>query len=250
MNKLTLEELCNYVNQNIDSFHNNKLSILKSLNLTKLLKTKNPYLFRAKNITLAQDLIKEILNAKLSSSEEELFGRFLEDLAIFIAQKTKDGHKSSSQGIDLEFDRKNIHYLVTIKSGSNWGNSSQWKAMVQDFNNAQKVLMQSNHLANVKNILGICYGKSKPSIVRNSILKLTGQNFWYFISGDSNLYIDIIEPLGYKAKEHNSEFLSQRDIIINSLTDKFLADFCNQGIINWEKIVEFNSGTKELINLE
>ncbi|MCB1935052.1 MAG: hypothetical protein KDF59_03835 [Nitrosomonas sp.] len=31
--------------------------------------------------------------------------------------------------------------------------------------------------------------------------KYCGQQFWEFISGTSNLYTDIIEPLGHEAKE-------------------------------------------------
>ena len=30
-----------------------------------------------------------------------------------------------SPGIDLEFDKDGVRYIVTIKSGPNWGNSSQ-----------------------------------------------------------------------------------------------------------------------------
>ncbi|MFH2004662.1 MAG: PmeII family type II restriction endonuclease [Bacteroidota bacterium] len=36
----------------------------------------------------AEKLIEEILNAYLSSSEEELFGVFLEGLAIYVAENT------------------------------------------------------------------------------------------------------------------------------------------------------------------
>lgn len=55
------------------------------------------------------------------------------------------------------------------------------------------------------------------------------------------MYIDIIEPLGYKAKEKNEEFLLAYARVINKFTLKFAQDFCDDGIINWQKIVEFNS---------
>ncbi len=29
-------------------------------------------------------------------------------------------------------------------------------------------------------------------------LHIGGQSFWHLISGDTNLYIDMVEPLGYK----------------------------------------------------
>jgi hypothetical protein len=206
---------------------------------------KNPYLFKAKNITVAGDLVTDILDAFLSSSEEKLFGDFLEELAIFISHRTCGGKKSSTTGIDLEFENQGTIYLVSVKSGPNWGNSSQQKKQEADFQNAVRVLKQSRHTVNVLPVLGICYGKVKTSHLRG-YLKVVGQNFWYLISDDENLYTDIIEPLGHRAKQHNTKFLKQKSKIINLFTLQFLADFCDQGFINWKKLVEFNSGNLDL----
>jgi hypothetical protein len=119
MNPLNIEEVCTYVNENIDKFHNHRVLITSKITLKQLI-SKNPYLFRAKNITKASELIEGTLNAFLSSSEEKLFGDFLEDLAIFVASKTTGGHKSACEGMDLEFQNKGIYHVVSIKSGPNW----------------------------------------------------------------------------------------------------------------------------------
>ncbi len=102
MEQLDIASVNDFVNTNISGFHKNKLSTLESINLKALLRKKNPYLFRAKNITVAGDLVRGILDAFLSSSEEKIFGDFLENLAIFIASKTTGGKKSPATGIDLE----------------------------------------------------------------------------------------------------------------------------------------------------
>ena len=209
------------------------------------LQKKNPYLFRAKNITVANDLVNDVLDAFLASSEEKLFGDFLEELAIFVSSKTCKGRKSAATGIDLEFENDKTLYLVSIKSGPNWGNSSQQKKQESDFQNALKVFKQSNHKTNVQPVLGICYGKVKTSHIRG-YLKVVGQNFWYLISEDENLYTDIIEPLGYRAKQHNAKFLKEKSRIINLFTQEFMKTFCTNGIIDWKKIVEFNSGNLDL----
>jgi hypothetical protein len=73
----------------------------------------------AKNKTTASDLIAGLLDAFLSSSEEEIFGEFLEGLALFIAQNIYNGHKSTAPGIDVEFIKEGIHYFVSIKSSHN-----------------------------------------------------------------------------------------------------------------------------------
>jgi len=245
MGQLEISELNNFVNKNISMFHNSKLEKLKRIKLKELLKKKNPYLFKAKNINVAGDLVKGILDASLSSSEEALFGKFLEELAVFTSSITYGGLKSAATGIDLEFQNEGTHYLVSIKSGPNWGNSSQQRRQEADFQTAAKVLKQSKRTRNVEPVLGICYGKVRTSYVRG-YLKVVGQNLWYLISGSEDLYTDIIEPLGYKAKQHTTKFKREKAKIINLFTQEFLADFCDDGLINWKKLVEFNSCNLDL----
>lgn len=245
MQELNLDEIREYVNNNIIEFHQSKIKTIENINLKSILKKKNPYLFKAKNITLASDLVLNILDAFLSSSEEKIFGDFLENLAIFISRKAYNGRKSAATGIDLEFNYKDVHYLVSVKSGPNWGNSSQQNKQEQDFKTAVRVLKQSNHTLNVQPVLGICYGKTKTSFLRG-YMKVVGQNFWYLVSGNKELYTDIIEPLGYKAKEHNDKFIEGKSKIVNLFTQQFLKEFCDNGSINWEKLVKFNSGNLDL----
>ena len=130
MQKLNIKDVTRYVEQNIGAFHLKRLDKLKKLDFKEILKRKNPYLFKAKNILTAQDLVKNLLDAYLQSQEETLFGDFLEGLAIFVCQKVFSGVKSRAlEGIDLEFLKNEKYYIVEIKSGPNWGNSSQIKKM-------------------------------------------------------------------------------------------------------------------------
>ena len=101
MSSINLNEIRGYVATSIQTFHENRLKSLEETDFHTLLKKKNPYLFRAKNLVTAQELITSFLDAKISSSEEEIFGEFLEGLAIFVAQKTKNASKSSAHGIDF-----------------------------------------------------------------------------------------------------------------------------------------------------
>ncbi len=110
------------------------------VDLLKILKQKNPYLFRAKNVLTAQDLIKGFLDAFLQSQEETLFGDFIEDLAIFVCNKVYGAKKSELTGIDLEFEKDGVIYVVEIKAGWNWGNSSQIRQLNINFENAKKFM--------------------------------------------------------------------------------------------------------------
>lgn len=109
-------------------------------------------------------------------------------------------------------------------------------------------MRQSRRGLNVQPVLGICYGKTRTSYIRG-YLKVVGQNFWYLISENKDLYTEIIEPLGYQAKEHNETFLAGKGRVLNLLTKEFLNEFCDEsGAIDWIKLVEFNSGNYDLDN--
>ncbi|MBI5714461.1 MAG: cytosolic protein [Chloroflexi bacterium] len=237
---LDLKHVANYVGENIDEFHTARLESLKKLKLQQILKNKNPYLFKAKNVIDAHDLVKMLLDAHLSSQEETMFGKFLEELAIYICGQVYKGRKSSAEGIDLEFDKGGTTYIVSIKSGPNWGNSSQVAKMKDHFRKARRILRTSNSKKNVVAVNGCCYGRdNQPE--KEEYSKLCGQRFWEFISGEDELYMKIIEPLGHKAKEKNEEFNDSYTQLINNFTVEFSKDFCDDGVINWERLVKFNS---------
>ncbi|MDH7914644.1 type II restriction endonuclease EcoO109I-like protein [Balneicella halophila] len=245
MNQLNLTDVTQYVEENIGTFHQKRIERLNKLKLKTVLKKKNPYLFKAKHLLTANEIVQGIADAYISSGEETIFGDWLEGLAIFINQKVYGGWKSGIPNIDLEFDKDNARYIVNIKSGPNWGNSSQISKMKSDFKTAQRTLRTSNSNLMVVSINGCCYGiDNRPD--KGDYFKYCGQEFWEFVSGNSDLYTEIIEPLGHKSKERNDEFMESYSNMINKFTRDFIKDFCkSNGEIDWIKLVEFNSGKKK-----
>lgn len=245
MNPLNLQLVTKYVEQNIGDFHQRRLKKLEDINLKEVLRSKNPYLFKAKNVNRADEIVGPILDAYISSSEETIFGNWLERLAIFINQSVYGGQKAVVPGIDLDFNNGTNRYLVTIKSGPDWGNDSQVAKMVDNFNTARKRLQTSGAGAQAICVNGCCYGRSRPKTefkAKGSYHKMCGQRFWELISGDSNLYVELIVPLGHDAKKRNDNFKKSYDAIVNKFTKEFLNDFSDpSGNIDWEKLVVFNS---------
>lgn len=241
MKKLKMQDVTQYVESNIGTFHEKRIQSLDGLKLVDVLKRKNPYLFKAKYVLTADQIVRGIVDAHISSNEETIFGDWLEGLAIFINGKVFDGRKSGIPNIDLEFDNDGTRYIVTIKSGPNWGNSSQIKKMKTDFSTAKKTLRTSNSKMHIIAVNGCCYGRdNKPD--KGDYFKFCGQRFWEFISGETNLYTELIEPLGHKAKERNDDFMKSYSQMINKFTKEFTTDFCdNNGAINWNKLVKLNS---------
>lgn len=241
MKKLNLKNVSQYVEENIGTFHQKRITGLNDLKLRKVLGKKNPYLFKAKYILTAQDIIKSLTDAFISSQEETIFGDWLEGLAIFINEKVYNGRKSGIPGIDLEFDTDGVRNIITIKSGPNWGNSSQIAKMIADFKTAKKTLRTSNSKLTITAVNGCCYGRdNNPD--KGDYYKYCGQRFWEFISGDPNLYIKIIEPLGHQAKDRNDDFILSYSQMINKFTKEFADNFCmSNGSIDWDMLVRFNS---------
>lgn len=236
-----------YVSTNIGGFHSSRLDSLSRLSLKKILRRKNPYLFKAKNTLTSEEFVKYILDAHLSSQEETMFGDFLEGLAIHLCSEVYRGVKSSAEGIDLEFTKKNVRYIVAIKSGPHWGNSQAIKKMRANFKQARQILNTSrkkDQQLNITAVNGCCYGKEN-SPNKGDYYKYCGQEFWEFVSGDKDLYLEIIEPLGYKAKEKNEEFQEAYAQLTNRFTQEFSADFCTDFKIDWNKLVKFNSEMKQ-----
>jgi len=238
------EELENYLDIEFKKYYNQQILLLQNLSLFELLKDTNFYLLSIKNIYNIELFIKNKVDAFLQSQEETMFGDFLEGVAIFICSKIFGGVKSKLVGIDLEFERDKIMYVVEIKSGPNWANSSQIKKMRDNFATAKQILESKNITKKVVAVNGCCYGRENQ-FTKPDYLKLCGQRFWEFISADENLYIQIIEPLGHKAKLKNEEFIDAYSQIINKFTLSFSLEFCVNGKIDWEKLVQFNSSTKQ-----
>ena len=134
-----------YVRQNISQFHEARINKLKTLKLEDLLKKKNPYMYKAKNINAADTLVRSLASAFMSSAEETMFGDWLEGLAIFVASEVYGGRKSAADGIDLEMDKDGYHYVISIKSGPRWSNSTSLRKQMEHFRKAIKVYHTSGN---------------------------------------------------------------------------------------------------------
>jgi len=232
------QKKCSFVQENHKFLNNMKFS--------NLFEGKNLYLFPIRNAhETAGSIIKKLIDEYIYFNEDAMFGDWLEGLAIFINQKVYGGWKSGITGIDLEFDKDNIRYIVSIKSSPNWGNSRQVPKMQSDFSSAKKTLRTSNSKLNIVAVNGCCYGRdNKPD--KGDYFKYCGQEFWAFISGNENLYLDIIEPLGHKATERNKEYQILYSKMVHKFTLQFLDEFCNEnGEVDWQKLVKFNSGRRK-----
>lgn len=246
MNRELIKNVTEYVENHIGEFHASRITKLQSINLKNLLTRKNPYMYRAKNIITAGSMVESLAAAYMSSAEESIFGNWLEGLAMFVSEKVYGGYKSSAMGIDLEFDKEGVHYFVSVKSGPSWSNSQSMGKLKRDFIQAVKIFNTSRKTVPTMCIEGCCYGNDNKVYSDSTHEKYCGEKFWTLISGERTLFVDIVEPLGYKAKEKNDEYLLEYGRMINKFTKEFIAEYCDKdNNIDWDKIVRLNAAIKQ-----
>lgn len=252
MDKLNYEELLKFISEGvITPFFDIRLQKLNELTFSGIMRRKNPYLFKAKNIQTAEELVRYILDAFLSSQEETIFGGLMEELAIFVNKKVYSGFKAEQgkfRSVDLIFQRDEKTYIVGIKSGPNWGNSDQINRMKGNFKKARKILKSEGNTTKIITVNGCIYGKdNNPHKVdvrdrEKSYYKFCGQEFWQLITGNSEFYQQIILPIDKEAKKRDENFRNTYSAKINELTKDFSENYLTgNGYINWEKLVDFVS---------
>ncbi len=121
------------------------------------------------------------------------------------------------------------------------------KKQKEQFVKAVKVFNTSRKAVATMCVEGCCYGNDNKTYNDSTHEKYCGEKFWALISGEPTLFIDIIEPLGYKAKEKNEEYFKAYGRMINKFTQEFIKDYCSDnGDIDWNKIVRLNAAIKSL----
>jgi hypothetical protein len=128
--------------QALETFYANLIAKIDELNIQKIMKRKNPYLYRAKAMQNAAEIVESVLTAFVSSSEETIFGNcFFEPIAI----AASNGNKALAEGIDIMIQDKgeNTMYAIAVKSGPSVFNADSKKRQEQNFMAASKLAQQA-----------------------------------------------------------------------------------------------------------
>lgn len=252
MGKLNQGKLQQFISEKVMApFYKIRLEKLGNLTFNLLMKRKNPYLFKAKNIQTAEEVVRYVLDAFLSSQEETIFGNLMEELAVYACSKVFNGEKAEEGkfgSIDLIFQRDKKIYIVGIKSGPHWGNKDQIERMKSNFKNAKKILKSEGVKTKIIAVNGCMYGKdNKPYKVNTkdrekSYYKYCGQEFWELITGDNSFYQRIVIPIDKEAKKRDENFRKTYSAKINELTKDFSQTYLtDDGQIYWKKLIDFVS---------
>lgn len=224
----------------LDNFYDRLIAKVDSLNIKAVMRRKNPYLFRAKAMNGAAQIVEAILAAFISSSEETIFGNvFFEPIATAAAQ----GQKALAEGVDIMVERDNTIYAIAVKSGTSVFNADSRKKQEQNFIAASKLAQQAKK--RFVPIVGYGYGKKKTTNrgIPKFYMELAGKAFWEELTGNDQFYVKLMLFMDKLPEQYIEDFDVAYQKAANRLLKEFTQEFCfDDGSIDWEKLVEFNCG--------
>ena len=227
----------------LNDFHERRIKTLEKLNLRKVLRRKNPYLFKALGTEQAAEIVKRILEAYVSSSDETIFGdAYFEQ----IARNLPNIQVSDGKGVDIIVHEEKVIRAYALKSGPNPFNSSAKAKQNTEFIELKARLMKLQKQFDP--VLAYAYGrKNKPSSGTYIYRESSGQEFWKEITGDENFYLKLITLMKDEPLKRIDQYQHDWDATLNKFTKEFMEDFClPDGHIDWEKLTKFVSATEPL----
>ena len=243
------EKVVQSISESLDRFYSSLLRKIDDIKITDLMKAKNPYLYRAKAIRSAQEIVDSVMQAFISSSEETIFGNcFFEPLAIVAS----GGEKSIAEGIDLEVrdTENNTLYAIAVKSSTVIYNADSKKKQIENFQKGKKLATQGRLI--YEPVVGFSYGQKRAQKSDKNIhTELAGEDFWTAITGDPLFYKKIIGFMRDLPEQYLERFSESYSKAQNRLVREFTIMFCDaDGGIDWEKLVEYNSASLNRMDAE
>ena len=237
--KLKQSGLKKAVKDSLRDFHSALLGKATGITLNQLLSRKNPYLYASLGLGASpEQFLRTLLDAWFSSSMEGCFGNTLESIAHHVITTMKIGIKSGTEGCDYDIVRGRYRFLMSLKSGGQWGNQSSCKEQGNKFERAKKVIRATDK-SELVSVMGICYGKKRVTDgLSYADVEIQGQAFWYFLTGDPQLYKLLICLMQEVSSQFYHQFISSREEALVRLLPEFHSRYClSDGSIDWEILV-------------
>jgi len=225
------------------TLYTKRLAALQTLTLGDLLK-KNPYLYRALGVSRPVEFIEQALLARISSSDETIFGNdFFEPLAFFAAQQAQAEATVSvgaGAGQDFAIETAREYWAVAVKSGTNIFNAQSEKGQSAEFQQLQARLKKLGKM--FRPIIGYGYGRKAMPKVASPVERLAGQKFWELLTGEADFYLRISRAMESFASEHAHTFKQALMLKQDALLREFMIAFvAPSGHVDWDAVVAYNS---------
>ncbi len=239
-------ELEQFIRTQINEQREAILVNVSRISLTKLLV--NPYRLGSL-ISIPQEALIHAFRASVAKSIETTFGKFLENISIEAAKRYygDENAKTSTNGIDLDIVRGAYRLLISIKSSVSWGNGQSTPQQGKEFKKAIQTIRQNDKKHKIVSIMGICCGNRKTTgRADHADLIISGQNYWHLVSGEKDLYKEIMDILCFGTKEFYERYKICLSQTLTRLMSDFSTKYCfNRDVNVWEDIIKDSCGAVE-----
>ena len=240
MGTLTPRDLERCIGEQMVIYHERLTAALKEVTFEQLFEV-NPYSFRLEQPGDIGQITLDSLNEFLRPVRDQLLEDVLREIAIFATDQVFGGCRSSLPGVDVEFVNRGAYYAVAIELGPERPGSSGPRMPAQEIRDA--VVRSKNTLLPVQPTLGVCWGKAPAIYLPDGTLRVEGQQFWYLVSDDPYLHVDLVKPLRRQVLQNNEGSRLARDGAAMRLFMKFYELFCGRrGVVKWGRLAQYTSG--------
>ncbi len=242
----------NKIGELLDVFFTKRIEALSKLKLRTKLSAKCPYLMKAIGVADAGEIVEEILDAHISSSDETIFGNdFFEPLAKWVAEQaysTVPGttvQVSGSPGVDISIEHPDRNEAIAVKSGTRVFNAQSRKKQAEEFQTLFRVLAKTRKA--FEPLVGYCYGrKTQRKNSPSPFSEMAGQAFWSHLTGEEDFYLRIVDLMRDKPRHYRDAYQAAYNKAKNKFVKEFAEDFLSaDGSIDWVRLTQFNSGKEK-----
>lgn len=216
----------------INEFVMDSIDELKSVDrkykkFSELMSKHNPYELSVFCNT-PKKIVDFVMISHKQTSRQTIMGNLLESIAIKISSVILGGYKSKEECTDLEWVNDDLFHYRGWKSSPKWCNADQKKRV----NIKVGELKENNDFGSFKVLTS--YGKITKKNTEKNFTQLSGQDSWYEISNDPEMYNKVMIAI-----VKHSKYLNQVIEDIYSSNVKESVEWVDRNFTNKDKTINF-----------
>jgi hypothetical protein len=224
----------------VRSFYSKRIQRLDKLTPELLLKSRNPFLSAVTGVSDIGSWLDVNINTWSASSDETILGNLLDQLSMYISRLLWNAKTKKPIGADIDFIRNGCRYVIELKSGEHWGNSAQYKTLVDRFSS---IVAEHKSLYDIpiEPILGIYYGPSGCNKSYRGYTKICGPSFWEFLTESPDFHKHLLSRLSLVSSQTISKLKNKQEKTVSRILSG-LGDYTENNRLCLSRVLDYNSG--------
>ncbi len=229
------------ISKHLSKFREKASHSLRSMDLDKMLRSKNPFLQTAMEPTTICEFIDRMVDPRFESSAETQMGKILEEIVQFCYQYSRKSQRgttvqtSPAPGSDISIETAKSNTQIAVKSGTRVFNSQSKSAQLDQFRKIKSRLNKTSKRSFF--VIAYCYGSKKPSKDTSVYRELVGAEMWEDATLEKHFHLRLLQAFAKCSRGWAGELRMEVKKTKNRLVKEFSQKYVlRNGKINWEKL--------------